>query len=360
MLVSAVAPAVLLSIRRVRTSIPGLAVCASATVVGMVWNRLNVAIVAISRPEGMAYFPSWIEVTVTLGVTAAAVLAFLFLVEHLRVYEERARVAAKTPSYDPASMHMLTPSAMAAPRRYSLAFVVAAAVVALLLPREAVVGVRPALTPIAEVRAVDGVVIERGDAEVSRLDVVVPAGVVPNGARARRLLMVNGNRNDELVLFDHEAHMTRVAGGDSCATCHHINMPLDRASACSDCHRDMYEPTDVFNHVYHVNKLDGNDGCVKCHTDSSAVKTRETATACSHCHEEQTAKSDIIEAPEPRWRSAVGYMDAMHGLCITCHERAEKETPGDVAEHLHRCDACHDVDYAKRVAQLMPTGEEER
>jgi hypothetical protein len=120
----------------------------------------------------------------------------------------------------------------------------------------------------------------------------------------------------------------------------------------------MYEPTDIFIHASHVAKLNGNEGCVKCHADTAVAKTRETATDCSHCHNDQIAGSAVIEAPEPRWGAAAGYMDAMHGLCITCHENAVEKSPQQYAENLPRCDTCHNVDYALRVARLVPTGEE--
>jgi Ni/Fe-hydrogenase subunit HybB-like protein len=213
MLVSAVLPALLLSIRRVRTTTAGMATCASATVIGMVWNRFDVAIVAMSRPEGMRYYPSWMEVMVTLGITAAAVLAFLSLVERLKVYDERVRVKPGRPSFDRASLHMMAPPRIASLCRYSLAFVIAAALTVLVLPRQAVMGVRPANTPSAAVRAVAGVVAERGPGHVSRLDVALPGELLPAAAgdETRRLLMINGNRNDNLVLFDHQAHLARVS-----------------------------------------------------------------------------------------------------------------------------------------------------
>jgi hypothetical protein len=363
LLVSAVVPAVLLSMRRVRESTAGLAVCSVAVVAGVVWNRLDVSIVAIARPEGMAYFPTWMEIMVTLGIGAAAVLTFLFLAERLAVYDERARGEERRPSYDPSSARGMAPHSFAGPRRYSLVFVGAAALVALILPRQAVMGVRPARTPTAPVRAVDGIVAsETGSgvvAAVARLDVVVEGDSVA-GSSTRRLLMINGNRNGDLVLFDHAAHVRRVAGADSCAVCHHINLPLDRASSCSGCHRDMYESTDVFNHESHVAALHGNDGCAKCHADSVAAKTRETSTACSHCHEREIAGSEVIAAPEPRWDAAAGYTDAMHGLCITCHTRAVEAAPDRVAANLPRCDTCHNIDYAPRVARLAPAEGKDR
>ena len=49
---SAIIPAVLLSSRRVRSSIAGLAVCSGLTVLGMILYRLDVCFIAFTRPEG--------------------------------------------------------------------------------------------------------------------------------------------------------------------------------------------------------------------------------------------------------------------------------------------------------------------
>jgi hypothetical protein len=38
---------------------------------------------------------------------------------------------------------------------------------------------------------------------------------------------------------------------------------------------------------------------------------------------------------------AVGYMDAMHGLCVTCHEREAREDPTHVGADLGKCARCH-------------------
>ncbi|MBM3334075.1 polysulfide reductase NrfD, partial [Candidatus Sumerlaeota bacterium] len=87
MLISAILPGALLAVRRIRTSVAGLAVCSSLTVAGMVLNRLSVCILAFERPEGMTYFPTWTELAVTLGILSAMALVFIFFVERLRVYE---------------------------------------------------------------------------------------------------------------------------------------------------------------------------------------------------------------------------------------------------------------------------------
>jgi Ni/Fe-hydrogenase subunit HybB-like protein len=357
LVVSALGPAVLLGIRRVRTSVVGLAVCSVAVVLGMVWHRLDVAIIAIDRPAGMGYFPSWMEFLVSFGVISAAVLAYLFLVERLKVYEEKAQTAAEKPSYDPASLRTLAPPVLYTPRAYSLAFVVGAAAVVLVLPSRAVLGVEPGRSPVAAVRTVAGLTQPTGEHAVSHLDLRVPGDAVPTGAMPAKLLVIDGNRDGDLVLFNHDGHAARMGDKDSCVKCHHLNMPFDTNSSCSECHRDMYETTDLFSHASHVRKLDGNAGCVKCHADSSAPKTRETATACRACHAEQVVPGALVEAPGERWRNAPGYMRAMHELCVTCHQKRRRESPDRVPEDLARCDVCHDTDRAPRLARLTPSQE---
>jgi Ni/Fe-hydrogenase subunit HybB-like protein len=353
--VSAILPAVLLFIRRVRTSVAGLAVCSIATVLGLVWHRLDVAIVAIDRPEGMAYFPSWMEFVVSFGVISAACLVYVFLVEQLKVYEEKVRTLPRKPSHDPASLHAMTPYGMAAPRGYSLAFVFGAAIAVLVLPQRAVLGNRPVQTPVAGVRTVAGLVETGPERMPSRLRMRVPGADVPAGAKPARLLMIDGNRNGDAVLFNHKAHAARLGEAESCAECHHLNLPLDSSSSCSECHRDMYEATDLFSHASHVRKLGGNDGCVKCHADSAAPKTRETATACQACHAVHPSPvTTLVEAPDERWRDAPGYMKGMHELCVTCHEKKRKETPDRIPENLARCDTCHDTDRKIRLSELAP------
>jgi Ni/Fe-hydrogenase subunit HybB-like protein len=357
LLTCAVIPALLLSIRRVRDSVAGLAVCSTMVVLGMVWNRLDVAIVAIRRPAGMGYFPSWMEFAVSIGVVSAAALAFIYMVERLKVYEHRVRGVSPARSCDPATLHSLVPYRLSAPRAYSLAFVVAAALVVVFLPGSAVMGVKPVETPVAGVRSVEGIVHANAGGLAPRLELAVAGTNDSVGVRLANLMMIDGNRDDNVVLFDHERHVSRIAlvsGADSCAVCHHLNMPFDRHSSCSECHRDMYEPTDVFDHASHVRKLEGNAGCVKCHAQPGAVKTRKTSTACSACHTGQITAGAAVEAPGERWKLAVGYMDAMHELCVACHKKNVKLSPERYPANLARCDACHDAGHMRSLDEMSP------
>ena len=355
--ISAAIPAALLSMRRVRMSVAGLAVCSGLTVFGMVFNRINICIVAFARPADAPYLPSWMELAVSLGIIAAAVLIFIYFVERLRVYDhssDDAEVKPAKPSYDPATLHRLIPIGLAAPRQYSLALILAAAVTVALLPQRAVKGLRPRSNPAVGARMVEGIVLDKEDGAARVLEIHNRAGEVPAGATRAPLLMIDGNRDGRLVLFDHRAHEQRLDGENSCAQCHHMNMPLDQATSCYECHRDMNEPTAIFSHASHVAKTGGNDGCVKCHADAAAVKSFDTATACNECHAEMLVADATIGVTESRWNEAVGYADAMHGLCITCHETNAAEAPESFPASLAECRACHDTDRAQQLLQLAP------
>jgi hypothetical protein len=105
----------------------------------------------------------------------------------------------------------------------------------------------------------------------------------------------------------------------------------------------MYEPTDIFDHASHLDHLDGNAGCIQCHVDAARVKTRETAKPCVQCHAEMIAVEPFLGKiqKESMTGMAAGYMDAMHGLCVGCHENKILEQPEEYSADFARCDYCH-------------------
>ena len=352
--VSAVVPATLMLVPRVRHSVAGLATAAGLTVFGMVLYRLDTCIVVFARPAGMGYFPSWMEIAVSLGLVAAGILAFLFAVEHLAVYEHvpaPARAAAgSAPTPEAGGVRSLLPLPLTAGRRYSLAGVGAAALTVVFLP---LAGARPRATPSRPPRAQLGYVLGKADSATHRL-------VLPDSARAGAsdsapvpLLLVGGARERMAVLFDHEAHVRRAGGDTACALCHHLDLPLDVGSSCAACHRDVFDSTATFSHESHVVALGGDSGCAQCHAPGVA-KTYATATACAECHRAPVVAHPVIAAAAARWRSAPGYEEAMHGLCIACHRREVQEHPGEYPIAMTRCAWCHDVDRGAELRRLAP------
>ncbi len=81
MLVGVVAPIVILSSKKLRHAIPWLFTAAAMVIVGVLLNRINVFLVAY-KPlySTTTYFPSIFELSVTIGLIAALVLVYRFLV----------------------------------------------------------------------------------------------------------------------------------------------------------------------------------------------------------------------------------------------------------------------------------------
>ncbi|NQT15284.1 MAG: Ni/Fe-hydrogenase cytochrome b subunit [Planctomycetes bacterium] len=362
LLVSALIPATLLSLRRVRTSIAGLAICAGMVVLGIIGYRFDVCIVAFARPEGMSYFPSWMELAVSLGIVGGAVLVFIFFVENLKVYQDgHAPESDAAPridaglDYGPAGMRSLLPDSLGAPRRYSLAAVIAAAATVAFLPADLLSGTQFASTPVSAARASSGWIRERADGGGYDVLLARPGDETPPGAERVALLSIDGNRDGQAVLFPHDAHIAALGEQDSCGACHHLNMPFDTNSSCFECHRDMYVATDIFDHAFHVAKLAGNDGCADCHRDTTEIKTRDEARACGECHQDMMVAGSTVTPPEGGIHGiAVGYMDAMHGLCIACHEDRVMESPQEYGADFAECARCHRDVASDRLREMRP------
>ncbi len=344
---SALVPGVLLAVPAVRRSRRGLGLSALMAVLGVIGYRFDVSIVAFARPAGAAYVPTWMELAVSAGIVSGALLVFIFFVEHLCVYPEAhaAPAPARAPRLDPFGVRPILPEALAAPRRYSLALVAGAAAALGFLPGAGALTGRPTPVPVSPVRMVEGAITTVGAASGHRFALVQTAAL--SGAETRRvwLMVIDGNRDGRLVVFPHDLHEQALGGDGSCVTCHHANLPFQRDTACAACHRDMYSHTDIFDHDAHTAALGGNAGCVRCHVNRDGPKTRATAIPCVDCHAGMELAGSRVR-PELRLSGdAVGYVDAMHGLCVGCHEQRVKEEPAKHPADFARCRNCHrDVD----------------
>lgn len=294
-----IAPVLLLSIPVVRSSRAGQWITAGLAVAGVVVNRINVG--GFMHTGRGYYLPSWTELAISCGVVSMAGLVFMFVVERFRVWERRpadpAAASEELPEADNAPRLWLG-SPRAAAEAYSLAFVLAAALgFALLAPQP------------AESR-----------------------GIPPTPARHARgneELRIDGNLDGFGVTFRHSSHQDVAGGKDSCVTCHHMNLPRDRNTVCSECHRDMYLPSDAFRHDWHASASGAGLSCADCHP-KGALRSRETARHCNDCHKDLIPEGSPIPVKSYR---AIGYVQAMHQLCIGCH--------ANLGEELTRCGACH-------------------
>ena len=81
-------PFVLLLMPEARASRTALATACSLIIAGILLHRLNVAVIGLRVRHWETYVPSIGEVTITLGITAAALFVFGWLVRILPIHEE--------------------------------------------------------------------------------------------------------------------------------------------------------------------------------------------------------------------------------------------------------------------------------
>jgi Ni/Fe-hydrogenase subunit HybB-like protein len=80
-----VAPVILLSRKKIRTTPLYLYWTCCLVVMGFVANRLNVSITGLQASSGFYYVPKWTEFALTIATVTAAVLAFRYAVIYLEI-----------------------------------------------------------------------------------------------------------------------------------------------------------------------------------------------------------------------------------------------------------------------------------
>jgi Ni/Fe-hydrogenase subunit HybB-like protein len=83
-----VLPVSMLLFDRVRNQPQGLVAAALLAVLGFVMNRLNVSVTGMEAAAGVRYLPSWMEITVSLGIVALGFAAFALAVRYLPIFPE--------------------------------------------------------------------------------------------------------------------------------------------------------------------------------------------------------------------------------------------------------------------------------
>ncbi len=314
LLLSALVPVVLLSIPAVRQKVSGLTTAAMMSVTGFVMNRIDVGGLAQIGPTGTRYSPSWMEVWISLGVVAAAALAYFFVAERFHLLHAGPAKAEsfknKLPGFDPGTFVVRPDPYTAGLSRYTLAGVFGAAAVLAFLPESAFAGLS-----------------------------LKSQRVTPPGFGDK--IVIDGDRAKFPVSFDHKAHVGREGGDTSCARCHHLQNPGERATGCARCHRDMYETTSIFDHRLHESRLGREKGCASCHVDPAALKDAAHTKACLECHKHMLPETATLKPRNaPRLGLAPNYVTAMHGLCISCHEERAKDARVN-KPNLGQCGTCH-------------------
>jgi Ni/Fe-hydrogenase subunit HybB-like protein len=96
-LLSLVAPLLLLSRKKARTSAQGLYLAAVLVVLGFITNRLNVSITGLESAAGMHYIPKWTEIAVTGAIIAAGFALFGLATKYLPIFPAEAVHPADEP-----------------------------------------------------------------------------------------------------------------------------------------------------------------------------------------------------------------------------------------------------------------------
>jgi Ni/Fe-hydrogenase subunit HybB-like protein len=86
MIIGVVVPIILLINARIRTNKIGLFISSLFVVTGVMLNRLNVSLTAIQQYAPVSYFPSWMEVSVTLMIVALGFAIFRYAAKYLPVF----------------------------------------------------------------------------------------------------------------------------------------------------------------------------------------------------------------------------------------------------------------------------------
>ncbi len=83
-----VLPVLLLLSGRIRASQAGLVAASLLAVLGFVMYRLNVSVTGFERAAGTRYIPSWMEVTVSVGLVGIGFAVFALAIRYLPIFPE--------------------------------------------------------------------------------------------------------------------------------------------------------------------------------------------------------------------------------------------------------------------------------
>jgi len=307
-LISIIIPIIIFAVPRFRKNNKAQWIGSFMVVFGMLFNRINVGGLTMLSVTGDSYTPSWMEITISLGVVSAAALVFLFALEKFSIWELKPQdpesLPHSAPSFDYSSRVWLGTPGVAALTKYSLVFVISFAIGMALMPE----------------KKLHGKGIE--DIKVSR-------------ASGRDTLIINGNRDVHIVKFPHKKHIGRI-GEDQCVKCHHLTLPKYQENSCWECHTSMYKPVDFFNHEWHSTDKVANIKCDDCHT-TGATRSTESAKKCVDCHPGYDFSS--YKNNNLKKYFAPSYTDALHKLCVSCHTIKSVELTDK--PNLAQCTTCH-------------------
>jgi Ni/Fe-hydrogenase subunit HybB-like protein len=98
--VGLILPLILLSLPAVRRNRNGLFLGATMIILGFILNRMNISLTGMEASAGVSYFPSWMEIAVTVSIVTAGFIAFSLAAKHLPLFESPDEAEPAAPAYD--------------------------------------------------------------------------------------------------------------------------------------------------------------------------------------------------------------------------------------------------------------------
>jgi c(7)-type cytochrome triheme protein len=310
-----VLPMILFAIPKVRNNEHGLFFTAVLALMGFVINRLNVAITGLQRSSGTNYFPSWMEVVVTLSIVAVGFLAFALAVKYLNVFP-REELAVSSKDEEKSRQPVFAGRVILG---LWLLLLIGAGLVAF-----SGGGSRPAVEPKLEATPVLVKNLKLPTDFTFPLSDNSPGEVVfshaihveaqdrPDCSACHQLLFSLQERGKPV---SGEVTYERVHEGDLCGRCHNGTKAPAVVNNCQSCHslRDYTFPTSadspgkvVFSHANHFD-ADLKD-CSVCHTARFSMlghgkplngqvtyERIHKGDLCAFCHNGEEAFSTVDE-----------------------------------------------------------------
>lgn len=86
-LIGVIVPLILFLTPEIIKTKNGLLWASTLVIIGLVWNRINVAIVGVIVEKWETYYPFWTEIFISIGVVAIGLIVFKWAIENLPIYE---------------------------------------------------------------------------------------------------------------------------------------------------------------------------------------------------------------------------------------------------------------------------------
>jgi len=96
-MVGVIIPFFLLAQKKVRENETGLFWSAAMIIIGFVLNRLNISITGMEGWAGKSYFPSWMEISVTLSIVAVGFIVFGLAAKYLPLFKHEQHERPRKP-----------------------------------------------------------------------------------------------------------------------------------------------------------------------------------------------------------------------------------------------------------------------